>query len=254
MAGRLENKVVLITGASRGMGAEEARLFASEGANLALVDVRSDEVEQLAKDLGKAGHEVIARRLDVTSEEDWADSVAAVEERFGRLDVLINNAGVLDPMGVEDTTREAWNRVIEVNQTGVWLGMKASMPALRRAGGGSIVNISSIYGIVGSGASAAYHASKGAVRILTKTAAIQYGPEGIRVNSVHPGFIDTPMIHEVTPEGARAEVEAALSAQAPLARLGVAKDVAYGVLYLASDEAAFVTGSELVIDGGVTAG
>jgi cyclopentanol dehydrogenase len=253
MAGRLENKVALITGAGRGMGAEEARLFASEGAKLALGDVLGAEVEQLAKELEAAGTQAIALDLDVTCEEDWAAAVEAVEERFGRLDILINNAGILDPAGIEDSTRELWDRVIEVNQTGTWLGMKAVIPSLRRAGGGSIVNISSIYGIVGSGTSAAYHASKGAVRVLTKTAAIQYGPEGIRVNSVHPGFIDTPMIQGVIPEEARDEAEAALADQTPLARLGVSRDVAYGVLYLACDEAAFVTGSELVIDGGVTA-
>ena len=253
MSGRLEGKVALITGASRGMGAEEARLFASEGAKLALVDVLGDEVTALSKELAAGGHEVFAQRLDVTSEEDWGTAVTAVEDKFGRLDILINNAGILAAPGIEDTTREIWDQVIEVNQTGTWLGMKAAIPLLRKSGGGSIVNISSIYGIVGSGASAAYHASKGAVRVLTKTAAIQYGPEGIRVNSVHPGFIDTPMIDGVTPPGERGEVQAALAAQAPLARVGVSKDVAYGVLYLASDEAAFVTGSELVIDGGVTA-
>lgn len=253
MAGRLEGKIALITGAARGMGAEEARLFAQEGAKLVLADVLTDEVEQLAKELRAAGHEAVARPLDVTSEEEWGGGIAEAEERFGRLDVLVNNAGILDPTGIEDTTLEAWNRVIEVNQTGTWLGLKAAIPALRRAGGGSIVNISSIYGIVGSGTSAAYHASKGAVRVLTKTAAVQYGPEKIRVNSVHPGFIDTPMIAGVMPEGTRDVVVESLSAQAPLARLGVSKDVAYGVLYLASDESAFVTGSELVIDGGVTA-
>jgi len=242
----------MITGAARGMGATEARLFAREGARLVLGDVLDEPLAKLASELEGAGHEVLAQRHDVTRESEWNAFVAAAEARFGRLDVLVNNAGILDIAGVEETSCEIWNRVIAVNQTGVWLGMKAVVPVMRRAGGGSIVNKSSIFGIVVSGASAAYHATKGAVRLLTKTAALQYAPEAIRVNSVHPGYIDTPMVREAMPEVGELSDEL-IALQVSLGRMGLPEDIARGVLYLASDESSYVTGAELVSDGGVTA-
>ena len=250
---RLQDRVGIITGAARGQGAAEARLFARHGARLLISDVLEEELGKLAAELEGAGHDVAAQRLDVTREEDWAAAVQTAERRFGGVDFLVNNAGIAHSAGIEDTTREAWDRVVAVNQTGVWLGMKAVVPSLRRSGGGSILNISSIYGIVGSGGSAAYHGTKGAVRLLTKTAALQYGPEGIRVNSIHPGYIDTAMLRGAVPDDLRDQVDAMLLGQIALGRLGVSDDIAHGALYLVSDEASYVTGAELVIDGGVTA-
>ncbi|XOV90529.1 MAG: glucose 1-dehydrogenase [Pseudomonadota bacterium] len=252
MTQRLRGKVVMITGAARGMGECEARLCAAEGAGLVLGDILEEPLSALASELEAAGHEVVALRQDVTQERDWASLVAVARERFGRLDVLVNNAGILDTSGVEESTLDGWNRVIAVNQTGVWLGMKAVLPLMKESGGGSIVNKSSIYGIVGSGGSAAYHASKGAVRILTKTAALEMAVHGIRVNSVHPGFIETPMIEQALPE-LNAPMLDLISQQVPLGRIGQPEDIALGVLYLASDESSYVTGTELIIDGGVTA-
>ena len=188
--------------------------------------------------------------LDVTSEESWRSAVQAAVASFGKLDILVNNAGVSHRAGVEETTSEAWDKVMDVNVKGVFLGTKAVIPEMRKAGGGSIINISSIYGLVGSATSSAYHASKGAVRIFNKTTAIQYASENIRANSVHPGFIDTPMTraHHDNPNIHEERV-----AKTPLGRMGQPEDIAAGILYLASDESSFVTGSELVIDGGMTA-
>lgn len=253
MAGRLEGKVGLITGAARGQGAAEAELFVREGARLVITDVLEEPLAKLAAELSSGGYEVEARRLDVQEEDQWSEAVERVESRFGRLDILINNAGIADPAGVEATSRERWDQIIAVNQTGVWLGMKAAVPAMRRAGGGSIINISSIYGIVGSGTSAAYHGTKGAVRLLSKTAAIEFAGDAIRVNSIHPGFIDTDMVREAVPEEMKDQIEPLIATTVPLARMGVSLDIAYGALYLASNESVYVTGSELVIDGGVTA-
>ena len=187
--------------------------------------------------------------LDVTSEESWRNAVQAAVASFGKLDILVNNAGVSHRAGVEETTSEAWDKVMEVNVKGVFLGTQAAIPEMRKAGGGSIINISSIYGLVGSGTSAAYHASKGAVRIFNKSTAIQYASEIIRANSVHPGFIDTPMTraHHDNPNIHEERV-----AKTPIGRMGQPEDIAAGILYLASDESAFVTGAELVIDGGMT--
>ena len=253
MSRRLNGKVALITGSARGMGASIARLFAEEGARVVLSDILEAPLKALELELSGRGYEVLAQRHDVIDEASWEQIVQATETRFGRLDVLVNNAGVLDTAGVEASSLEAWERVVAVNQTGVWLGMKVAIPALRRSGGGSIVNTSSIYGLVGSGGSAAYHASKGAVRLLTKTAALEYAPDGIRVNSVHPGYVNTPMIEQALPE-ANVSMLKLLGEQVPLGRLAEPEDIARGVLYLASDESSYVTGSELVIDGGVTAG
>jgi len=248
---RLAGKVALISGGARGMGAVEARLFATEGARVVLGDILDAEGRQIESEIRAAGGEALYVHLDVTSEADWERAVSAAVSRFGKLDVLVNNAGIGGPGRVEDTTLEAWNRVMTVNSTGVFLGTKAAIPALRAAGGGSIVNISSQLGLVGVElTSPQYQASKGAVRLLTKATAIQYAKEKIRVNSVHPGPIVTPMTQA---RRADPDIYAKMVSRIPLGRYGEAEEVAYGVLYLASDESSFVTGSELVIDGGWTA-
>ena len=242
---RLEGKVALISGGARGMGAEEALLFAKEGARVVIGDVL-EEGRDIATEIG--GGQAIFVRLDVTREADWQRAVSMAEEVYKQLDILVNNAGVSAVGGIEDTTPEEWDRVMEVNAKGVFLGTKHAIPAMQRSGGGSIINISSQLGIVAmSESSPQYIASKGAVRLLTKSTAIQYAADGIRCNSVHPGPIVTPMT-----EGRRSDaaVRSLMESRIPLGRYGEAIDVAYGVLYLASDEASFVTGSELVIDGG----
>jgi 3(or 17)beta-hydroxysteroid dehydrogenase len=248
---RLKSKVALISGGARGMGAVEARLFAQEGAKVTIGDVLEDEGRKLEAEINATGGEALFVRLDVTSEADWQKAVEAATDRFGKLDVLVNNAGISGRGRVEDTTVEEWDRVMEVNAKGVFLGTKVVIPAMRQAGGGSIINISSQLGLVGTDhSSPQYQASKGAVRLLTKATAIQYAKEGIRANSVHPGPIVTPMT-----EAARADPERykIMLSRIPLGCYGEPEDVAYGVLYLASDESRWVTGSELVIDGGWTA-
>jgi NAD(P)-dependent dehydrogenase (short-subunit alcohol dehydrogenase family) len=245
MAGRLEGKVALISGAARGMGECEARLFVREGARVVLGDVLEEQGQRVAKELGAAATFV---RLDVTVESDWQKAVATAEQTYGKLHILVNNAGIVRMAPLDETSLEMWNEVIAVNQTGVFLGMKQAIPAMRRAGGGSIINISSVAGLVGLSNIPAYQASKGAVRLLTKNAAVQYAKEKIRVNSVHPGRIETPMTTQLDPT--RREMVLSMT---PLGRDGKPEEVAYGVLYLASDESSFVTGAELVIDGGFTA-
>ena len=248
---RLAGKVALISGGARGMGAVEARLFARERAKVVLGDVLDAEGRAVETEIRKAGGEAVYVRLDVTSEADWKSAVDTAVTRFGKLDVLVNNAGVGGPGRVEEVTLAEWNRVMDINSTGVFLGTRAAIPALRRAGGGSIVNISSQLGLVGvDNSSPQYQASKGAVRLLTKATAIQYAKDRIRANSVHPGPIVTPMT-----EARRKDPEAvALTvSRIPLGRYGAPEEVAYGVLYLACDESSFVTGAELVIDGGWTA-
>jgi cyclopentanol dehydrogenase len=248
---RLAGKVALVSGGARGMGAAEARLFAREGARVVIGDVLEAEGKAVEADVNAKGGEAVFVRLDVTREADWERAVAAALDRFGRLDVLVNNAGVGAASRIEDTTVEAWDRVMDVNAKGVFLGTKAVIPAMRRAGGGSIVNISSQLGLVGmDDSSPQYQASKGAVRLLTKTTALQYARDGIRANSVHPGPIVTPMTERRRADPAQYR---RMLARIPLGRYGEPDEVAYGVLYLASDESAFVTGSELVIDGGWTA-
>ena len=248
---RLADKVALISGGARGMGAVEAQLFAREGAKVVLGDVLEIEGKKVEEQIRAAGGEATFVRLDVTSEGDWEQAVATAERLYGRLHVLVNNAGIGGGRRIEDTTLAEWERTMAVNSTGVFLGTRAAIPAIRRAGGGSIVNISSQLGLVGTDhSSPQYQASKGAVRLLTKATAIQYAKDGIRANSVHPGPIVTPMT-----EARRAdpEVYRTMVSRIPLGRYGQPEEVALGVLYLASDESAFVTGSELVIDGGWTA-
>jgi 3(or 17)beta-hydroxysteroid dehydrogenase len=248
---RLVGKVALISGAARGMGAAEARLFAREGARVVIGDVLEAEGAAIEAEISAKGGSAVFVRLDVTRESDWAQAVASTVQRFGKLDVLVNNAGIGGVGRVDETATEAWDRVMEVNAKGVFLGTRAAIPAMRGAGGGSIINISSQLGLVGmDDSSPQYTASKGAVRLLTKTTALQYARDGIRCNSVHPGPIVTPMTERRRAEPA---VYQRMLSRIPLGRYGEPDEVAYGVLYLASDESAFVTGSELVIDGGWTA-
>ena len=248
---RLAGKVALISGGARGMGAAEARMFCGEGASVVIGDVLDAEGKAVESEVsGKRGR-IAYIHLEVTSEADWQAAVDLAVNRFGKLDVLVNNAGIGAHGRVEDTSAEAWDRVMAINAKGAFLGTKAVIPAIRRAGGGSIINISSQLGLVGSDhTSPHYSASKGAVRLLTKTTALQYAKEGIRVNSVHPGPIETPM---TAARRADPAVKAMMVSRIPLGRYGQANEVAYGVVYLASDESSFVTGSELVIDGGWTA-
>ena len=248
---RLAGKVALVSGGARGMGAAEARLFAREGARVVIGDILEPEGKQVETDITAKGGEGVFVRLDVTSEVDWHGAVAAAIHHFGKLDVLVNNAGIGGASRLEDTTAEAWDRVMDVNAKGVFLGTKAAIPAMRQAGGGSIVNISSQLGLVGmDNSSPQYQASKGAVRLLTKLTAVQYARERIRANSVHPGPIVTPMTEKRRSDPAQYQL---MLSRIPLGRYGEPEEVAYGVLYLASDESLFVTGSELVIDGGWTA-
>ncbi len=254
---RLEDKVALITGAAAGVegelmgfGGAAARMFAREGAKVVLTDILVEQGERAAAEIRELGGDAIFVKLDVTSDEDWRNAIQATLDAYGRLDVMVNNAGTSGPATVEDTTIEVWDGQMDVHAKGVFLGTKYAIPEMRKVGGGSIINTSSIYGLVGSVGSTAYHAAKGAIRIFTKAAAIQYAPDNIRVNSVHPGFMRTPLTQRRFDDPER---EAELLARIPMNRIGNADEIAYGILYLASDESSFVTGSELVIDGGVTA-
>ena len=247
---RLNNKAILISGGARGMGAVEAKLFCSEGASVIIGDILEDEGRKIEAEITESGGVCIFVRLDVTSEDDWESAVNLSVERFGKLDVLINNAGIFPMESIEETTVESWDRVMDVNAKGVFLGTKAAIPVMRTSGGGSIINMSSIAGLVGSAYSASYNATKGAVRLLTKSTAIQYAKEGIRANSIHPGLIDTLMASELLSDH---DLQVKRMAATPMGRTGTAEEVAYGALFLASDESSFITGSELVIDGGFTA-
>jgi len=245
--GRLDGKVALISGGARGQGATEAKLFAQEGAQVVFGDVLDDAGKRVEEDIRQAGGEATYIHLDVTQESDWQQAVATAVSIYGKLDILVNNAGILRRESIEETSKELWDTVLAVNATGVFLGTKHAIPAMRQAGSGSIVNISSVSGMIALGAPA-YNASKGAVRVFTKVTAIQHAQDNIRCNSIHPGPIDTPMTQ--TTDTARREK---IMSDVPLGRYGTSEDIAYGVLYLASDEARFMTGAELVIDGGYTA-
>ena len=260
---RLLDKVAIISGGASGIGAETARVFAAHGASVILCDLQEELGHAVAREIADAGGIAEYHTLDVCNEEQWIALVAATEQKHGKVNVLGNIAGISGrPSGMTvqvgniagtplaEQTLESWNRIMAVNATGVFLGTKSVIPAMQRAGGGSVINISSICGIVGSFANAAYHASKGAVRIFSKSAAIQYAKDQIRVNSVHPGFVDTPMARPglLGNESGKARMDAT-----PLGRFGKPIDIAMGCLYLASDESSWVTGSELVIDGGMTA-
>lgn len=244
---RLSGKVSVVTGATGGIGEAITRRLAAEGARVVVTDVDAQRCETLAAELPGA----IGLALDVTSEDAWQSAVAAVEAELGGISVLVNNAGIGEPWTVETETIETWEKVIAVSQRGVWLGMKHAGPAIERAGGGSIVNIASIFGTVGGfGTHFSYHAAKGAVRLMTKNAALHWGKRGVRVNSVHPGFIETPRSRELWHGTSR---YTAMVDGTPLGRLGRTDEVSGAVVFLASEDSSFVTGSELYVDGGWTA-
>jgi len=254
MSGRLQGKVALITGGSSGIGEATAKLFAREGAKVVVADIQAEGGQRVAAAIQAEGAEAAFVRADVSREDDAKQMVEFTVARYGRLDVLFNNAGVESPKPEVETSEAEWDRIMAVNAKGVFLGTKHAIAAMRRSGGGSIINTSSIFGLIGSPGFAAYHASKGAVRLFTKSTALAHAKEGIRANSIHPGVIETPMLreviaHEANPERARQE----WMKGEPIGRFGTPEDIAYGALYLASDESSFVTGTELVIDGGWTA-
>jgi NAD(P)-dependent dehydrogenase (short-subunit alcohol dehydrogenase family) len=253
---RLEGKVAVVTGGAVGIGRSACLLMAREGAAVAVTDVVDDESRALAAEIEAAGGKAAHFQLDVTNEAEVESVFAAVAERFGKLDVLVNNAGIAGVNKPTDQVTEAeWDSLFAVNVKGVFFCTKHAIPYMRQAGGGSIVNLSSIYGLVGAGDLPPYHASKGAVLLMTKNDALIYAPERIRVNSVHPGFIWTPLVEKFGRDQGMEpdELRQALAARHPIGHVGEPDDIGWGVVYLASDESKFVTGSELVIDGGYTA-
>ncbi len=262
MSGRLRNKVVLITGAGGGLGSEQVKLMAKEGAKIVAANLQQDPIIannqpadglwqktlKMIEDINLNDGEAIAIPLDVTQEQDWNAAVNATEERFGRLDVLVNNAGIYYHAGLLEHTVEKFHQIVNINQLGVLLGMKAAVPAMRRAGGGSIINFASIYGIAGAGVSTAYQSTKGAVRLMTKSAAMEFVGDNIRVNAICPGMFDTNLFESSVPK----EAWEPLVSMVPMKRFGKPHEIAYGTIFLASDESSFMTGADLVIDGGYT--
>ena len=247
---RLEGKVALITGAAHGMGAEDARLFAREGAKVVIADIREEDARKVEAEIAEAGGEAMVIMLDVSKEDQWEQAVAAVVSKFGKLDILVNNAGISGSGESDSSSTNAWDRLIDINAKSVFLGMKHAIPEMEKIGGGAIVNISSISGLVGQESiHPGYNASKGAVRLVTKAAAVQHAKSGIRVNSVHPGMLP-PMLTSFQRGDPNRE---AMNANVPMGREGEPIEVANAVLFLASDEASYITGTELVVDGGFTA-
>ena len=245
---RVAGKVALVTGGARGLGEAQSKLLAREGAKVVIGDVLPDDGNRVANDINASGGDALFIHLDVTSEGEWQKAIDETVSRFGKLDILVNNAGIGGRGGLEDMTVEEWDHVMAVNAKGVFLGTKLAMPEMLKAGKASIVNISSQMGIVGSDTSnPAYTASKAAVHVFTKSIALRYATKGVRVNSVHPGPIDTPMLRSGFDDPERKQK---VLARIPMGRTGVPEEVAYGVLFLASDESSFITGEGLVIDGG----
>ena len=243
---RFENKVAIVTGGASGIGRATALRLASEGASIVIADVQDDKAAAVVAEIGATGGSALAVHLDVTDEGEWADAVAATVERFGRLDVLVNNAGIGDTAPIEDTPFETFQKVVAITSTSVFLGQKAASAALHADGGGAVVNVSSMFGIVGGfGGGPGYAAAKGAVRTLTKNTALGWATTGVRVNSVHPGFIDTPILGETD--------RSMLVDTTPMGRIGQPEEIAAAIAFLASDDASFMTGAELVVDGGYIA-
>ena len=249
---RLEGKVAIITGGANGMGAEECRIFAREGAKVVIADVMEEEGRQVEAEIAEAGGDAVFMKLDVTSEANWEEALEATLARYGKLDILVNNAGISGTHHPDTLSTEAWDNFMDINAKGVFLGMKTVIPQMQEAGGGSIVNISSISGIVGQNViHMGYNASKGAVRIVTKSAAVQYAEDGIRVNSVHPGAM--PPMRSSSAARDPDMRSNMVNLGVPMRRIGRVEEVGYAVLFLASDEASYITGAELVVDGGFTA-
>jgi NAD(P)-dependent dehydrogenase (short-subunit alcohol dehydrogenase family) len=253
--GRVQGKAAVVTGGGLGIGRATCLLLAREGARVAVTDILEDEGRSAAEAIRALGREGAFFRLDVSDETEVREVFAEIRRAFGKIDVLVNNAGISGASRpTHEILEEEWDRVMAVNVKGVFFCTKHVIPSMREAGGGSIINLSSIYGIIGAPDVPPYHASKGAIRSMTKTDALLYARENIRVNSVHPGFIWTPMVEEhLKSQGSVEEGRRALDALHPVGRVGEPDDIAYAILYLASDEAKFVTGSELVVDGGYTA-
>ncbi|MBM3945981.1 MAG: glucose 1-dehydrogenase [SAR202 cluster bacterium] len=257
---RLQEKAGFITGGASGIGASTARLFVQEGAKVAIADIQDSLGERLVRDLREGGADAIYIHLDVTDEDAWKRAIDQTLRAFGRLDILVNNAGIGGGRGPADQDFENWKRVMAVNSTGVFLGVKAAIEPMKRIGGGAIISISSIMGIVAGtrnpnnppydGITGGYNAAKGSVRLLTKAAALQLSKYNIRVNSVHPGYIETPLTASTMSNPENKEFLRSLH---PIGRLGKPEDIANAITYLASDESSFVTGAELVVDGGYTA-
>jgi NAD(P)-dependent dehydrogenase (short-subunit alcohol dehydrogenase family) len=262
MADRLKDKVILITGAGGGLGNEQVRMMAKEGAKIVAANLQQDPIIaegqkadalwlktlEVVEEINLAGGEAMAIPLDVTQEQDWENAIAETEKRFGRLDVLVNNAGIYYHAGLLDHTVEKFHQIVNINQLGVLLGMRAAVPAMQRAGGGSIINFASIYGIAGAGSSTAYQSTKGAVRLMTKSAAMEFVGDNIRVNAICPGMFDTNLFESSVPK----EDWEPLISMVPMRRFGKPHEIGYGTIFLASDESSFMTGSDLVIDGGYT--
>ena len=243
---RFEGRVAVVTGGASGIGKATAKRIAAEGGSVVIADLQDEAGRAVVEEIEGSGGKALYVHLNVTDEKGWAEAVAKTIETFGGLDILVNNAGIGDTEPIEVTTIDTWNKVVAVTQTSVFLGMKAAGEALKKSGHGSVVNISSMYGIVGSGVSPAYHAAKGAVRLLTKTVALGWAKEGVRVNSVHPGYIDTPILGDTDRD--------MLTGATPMGRLGQPEEIAAMITFLASDDASFATGAEFVVDGGYTAG
>ena len=253
---RLKDKTIVVTGGAVGIGRATCEKLAQEGAKVAVTDLQDEAGQQLAKTISEQGGEAEYWHLDVSSEQEVKETYGNIRERFGKIDVLVNNAGISGTSKpTDEITVEEWEKVMAVNVRGVFLCTKHVIPALREAGGGSIINLSSIYGIISAQDIPPYHASKGAVRLMTKTDALLYAKEKIRVNSIHPGFIWTPLVEELgerSPEGVE-KFREQLDSLHPIGHVGEPADIAWGVVFLASEESKFMTGSELVIDGGYTA-
>ena len=247
---RLSNKVSLISGAARGIGECTAKLFANEGASVIIGDIDYSKCKKTAKKLQKEGHDCLAVNLDVTKESDWKGTISEINSKYKKLDILVNNAGIYSTVPIENTKLDDFNSIISVNLTGVFLGTKYSIPLLRNSDGGSIINISSTAGLVGNSGSGAYGASKGGVRSLTKYTALQHAMDNIRVNSLHPGPIETEMLADKL---SNLESRSASESKIPLGRIGTIKEVAMAILFFASNESSYITGAELAIDGGLTA-
>ncbi|GAB6927743.1 glucose 1-dehydrogenase [Paenibacillus sp. JCM 10914] len=245
--GRLDNKVAIITGAAGGMGKADALLFVQEGAKVALTDLQEDKIKDVVAEIEAMGGQAIGFKHNVASEEDWVRVVDETVQRFGKIDILVNNAGISDATPFMDQTVERWERTMTINVTSIFLGQKYVIPHMIEAGGGSIVNISSIAGLTGGSGSGPYTASKGAVRMLTKATAVDFAQHNIRCNSIHPGYIETPMTVDLFKNE---QMTQWFQSQTPLPRLGKPEDIARGVLFLASDESSYITGVELPIDGG----
>ncbi|RYD45480.1 MAG: glucose 1-dehydrogenase [Sphingomonadales bacterium] len=249
MSDRLTGKSALISGGASGLGEAQAILYAREGASVLIGDLQEDKGNAVVAAIESEGGKAAFIHLDVTNTDNWDAAVADAVARFGKLTTLVNNAGIFHPGGIVDETKQGWDRMIAINQTGVFLGMKAAAPALLASGNASIVNVSSLYGLIGSPNAISYHASKAAVRVMGKAGALEFAKQGIRVNTIFPGQIKTPILGDITPEQ-----DAAIKASIPMGIVGDPMDIAYASLYLASDEAKYVSGAELWVDGAWYAG